>query len=243
MKKITYVAFLLIFCLSLIAGCQKSYKPDPEVEEYLNGDISAQNAMNAVKTANYTVKETKSKFDGTVTGTSVTEVFIDLTDKNSRVVRIKITTDGDYSDGKTKESLVTIKRENSVYVHQKTENGKTETKEVTEDFATDYVTKLFFTFNDAYYEGGLYYGDYFRLYIYKYPSQFFFVDKENDLCAFHQARFVEYKDVGKVTFVQKTKINRLGLLRFNEERYESEEKDFSLVSTLNADYVYFETKA
>ncbi len=239
MKKFISATLTVILGLFFVVGCQKSYKPDPKVEEYLNGDISAQNAMDAVKTVNYTVTERKSTSDGTVKGTSVNEVFIDLSDKNAYVVTVKTTTDGDYSDGKTKESLVTIKRFDEGYVHQNTEDGVTKTKEVTDEFVSDYVQKLFYTFNDAYYEGGLYYGDYFKLYIYKYPSQFFYVDEEKDLCVFNQARFVEYKDVGTVTFIQKTKINRLGLLCFNEESYESEEKDFSLTSVLKASYEYF----
>lgn len=237
MKRIVCLAVAILSMCLCFTACQKSYKPDPEVEKYLNGNISAENAFNRVKTVDYTVSDVKKKNDGTIIGTTRTRTFVDKSDDASYKVEITITVSDGTED--LSETKVFINRNKDKYEYSTLKDGKAETKEVDDVFVSDFITKLFYTYNDAYYEGGLYYGDYFMLYIYKYPSKFFYIDEENDLCVFHQARFVEYKDMGTVTFIQQTKINRLGLIESNSETYESQEKDFSLTSTLDASYVLF----
>ena len=237
--KRTLLVIITILALALpLFGCDRTYTSDPAVEAYLNGGISAKAAMDAVKTAHYTVTETQQNKAGEELGKQVSVVKLDLSDDNY-VVSVTKNASGAYvTTGQPKQSSVTIARGGEKYVYTKVEDGKTSTRDVDAEFVLNYVTAQFYHYNDAYYEGGLYYGDYFMLAIYKYPQEFFFVDEQADLCVFHQQCITEKQDTGKVQLVQQTKVNRLGLLVFNSERYISQLKDFELVSELNATYTY-----
>lgn len=239
MKKILPIILCILLSLSIFVGCERTYTPDPAVEQFLDGGISAQKALAAVNIAKYTVTETRKSRNDDVLGVQITDVFIDLSDETAWQVTINQSANGSYlDDGKPKQSVVTIAKADQKFTHTKNEDGHVTQRDVDEQFVTEYVTTLFYHFNEAYYEGGLYYGDYYMLAIYKYPPEFFYVDETDDLCVFRQQCVTERKDTGKVQLIQETKVNRLGLLVYNNEEYISEKKDFVLVSELKATYEY-----
>ena len=81
--KRTLLVIVTILALALpLIGCSRTYTPDPAVEAYLNGGISAKAAMDAVKTVNYTVTETQQNKAGQELGKQVSVVKLDLSDDN-----------------------------------------------------------------------------------------------------------------------------------------------------------------
>lgn len=189
MKRSMKKSFLFILCLlllPLLACGEEKTVPDPQVEAFLNTELSGEKAVEA----------------GIVQGE------------------------------------VTLKRraEGCIYTTRQNEAVKEETVEDT--FAADYINSFFFTDNGAYKEGGLYYGDFFLLYIYKYPASSFFV--EGDTCVFDEKMEVYEGDGLPVLLHQRAVIDKYGLLQQEYERFESQEQDMVLVSALQASYEYKE---
>lgn len=227
-----------VFAILLCVGCSRQTTPDPAVEAFLNTNLSAKKAYDTVAAVEYTVRQSQQNKAGEETGGYTLTVKIDKRDENN--LRLETYTEffGDaVEDGITFTSAV-IERVEGVYLYT-TSNGKETKQEVAEDmFVVDYVTSFFYMDNGAYNEGGLYYGDFFMLYIYKYPESSFFVDTETNECVFNEKMNIAYNETSNVRLHQISRINQWGLLNSNYERYESVVQDMVLVSELTATYVF-----
>lgn len=237
MKKKIFAGILMLVLL-MCAGCEEKTVPDPEVEAYLNTEITAQKAYDAVAQVEYTVFQSQQNKAGEESGSYRYTVKIDKTDSENLYLQFTQQYSGDYVEDGITDKEVRLEKVDGKYQYVTVSGSQTETEEVDDQFATDYVTAFFYVNNNAYNEGGLYYGDFFMLYIYKYPASSFSVDKENNLCVFDEKMDIQHSQTGNVHLHQISKINVWGLLESNYERYESMEQDMVLISELTASYVY-----
>ena len=232
------LGILSTILLGSVFGCAKKTVPDPSVERFLNTEISAQKAFDAVDVVDYTVTEQQTNKAGEVNGGYTFIVHIDKTDPKHLCLHISQEYVGNYVSEGVFHKEVLLERVNGTYCYTTQNGSDRKTEEVEDSFATDYVTSFFYVNNNAYNEGGLYYGDFFMLYIYKYPATSFYVDNDTGFCVFDEKMDIQNKDTGNVHLHQVSKINRLGLLETNYERYESVNTDFVLCSELKATYTY-----
>lgn len=241
MKKVLLI-ILIVTLLAIFTACDFSqrYTPDPEVEQFLNTELSGKKALDRVATVNYTVTESQQTKDGTVLGSVTYTVRLDKSVAENLYIQIQHDYIGKYiEDGVTTQTVTYYKQGENYF--RKTENNFTsKTENVDSAFVVDYLTSLFYVSNDAYDEGGLYYGDFFMLYIYKYPTDYFFVDKQNNLCVFDGKMNIFNDATGNVHLHHVAKINQWGLLVSNYERHESVKEDFVVESTLSANYTYMD---
>lgn len=239
MKRLNLIFFVMLLLICTFAGCSKKTKPDPAVEAYLNTEISAQKAYDAVKQVSYTVTQKQQSKAGNETGSYVFEINIDKSDPNDMRLEIVQDYSGDYIENSIAQKRVLLERDGEAYTYTTWEGSEKTQQEVENQFATDFITSFFYTNNNVYNEGGLYYGDFFMLYIYKYPESSFFVDEEDNLCVFNEKMDIHDEEIGNVHLHQVSKVNELGLLVSNYERYESVNSDLVLVSELTANYSYY----
>lgn len=240
MKKKLTLAILLLALLSLFAACEKNYVPNPAVEEYLNSGLTAERAFNQIATVNYTTVEISAKKNGEEQGKQTSVVSFDVSDKENLALTMHQTYSGTYvSDGVTEQTTTIVKSSGGyLYATETNIESKNKSQEVTAEFALDLITSLVYKDNGAYNGSGLYYGDLFMLKIYKFPAESFYVDTENDLCVFDDKMLIIREDVGNIRLYQTTKINRLGLLLSNYEKYESEDNDQVLISEVKVTYEF-----
>lgn len=237
MKK-RLIAMVTVLVMLLLVGCTRYTTPDPAVEAFLNTELTAQKAFDAVAQVEYTVRQSRQNKDGEEVGSSDLWIKIDKTDPQALRLELR----QDYTgvsvvDGIESEQA-TIENVDGQYVRTTVRNGETKQENVEEQFVLDYITSFFYMDNGAYNEGGLYYGDFFMIYIYKYPTSSFSVDTEANQCIFNEKLKISQDETGDVRLHQITKINTCGLLESNYERYESVNQDFVLVSQLQAAYVF-----
>ena len=227
--------------LGLFTACDLSpkYTPDPEVEQFLNTQLSGKKSMDKVATVSYTVVESQQKKDGTVLGSATTTVQIDKTIAESLSIQIDIVYTGKYVENGITQQQVRFFKEDNIYYRSTANNFTSNVEVVDGSVVVDYLTSLFYVQNDAYAEGGLYYGDFFMLYIYRYPTDYFFVDKQSNLCVFDGKMNIFNDTTGNVHLHHIAKINEYGLLVSNHERHESVKQDFVVECLLTASYTYF----
>lgn len=238
MRKWLMFGIISTFLLGSVLGCAKKTVPDANVEKYLNTEISAQRAYSAVDIVDYTVTEQQTNKAGEVNGGYTFVVHIDKTDPENLHLHITQEFVGNYVSDGVFQKEVLLERVNGTYLYTTQNGAERKTEQVEDGFAVDYVTSFFYVNNNAYNEGGLYYGDFFMLYIYKYPATSFYIDDTTNQCVFDEKMDIQNKDTGNVHLHQITRINTLGLLESNYERYESVNTDFVLCSELSAEYVF-----
>ena len=228
--------------LGLFTACDLSpkYTPDPEVEQFLNTQLSGKKALDKVATVNYTVCEKQLKKDGTVLGSVTYTVQIDKSDANNLSIQIDHVYTGKYIQDNITTQQVLYYKEGSRYFRKITSNLDSKVEATDETFVANYLTSLFYVNNDAYDEGGLYYGDFFLLYIYRYPTDYFYVDESNNLCVFDGKMNIFNDETGNVHLHHIAKINEWGLLQSNYEKHESVKQDFIVECTLTASYTYMD---
>lgn len=231
--KLRKYGLLLLACL-LFLGCQKRTVPKPEVEAFLNTELSGIKAFEAVEQVDYILQESWQDAQGQELGSSHTRIGIEKKEGQSLSLHMHTSYTGSYVREGIEEAEQRLYYENGGYMYYTSSNGEEKTEPVEESFARDLVTSFFYTQNEAYCQGGLYYGDYFLLHIYDNPAESFSV--EENCCVFDQRMVTEDRDIGEIRFHQRSVINPLGLLVENTERYESIEKGTVLVSTLSALY-------
>lgn len=236
-KAIPAMICLLLLLLSLGCGEEKTV-PDPAVEAFLNTELSGEKAIKAVNAVSYTVTETRENKAGEELGRTEYAVTIDKGDGENLYLHILRTFSGTAVEDGITRTETTLQRGAEGYVYTTCRNEEVQTEAVDETFAMDYVNSFFFTDNGAYKEGGLYYGDFFLLYIYKYPATSFHV--EGDTCVFDEKMEVYEGDGLPVLLHQRAVIDGYGLLQQEYERFESQEQDVVLVSRLEAGYEYKE---
>ena len=234
MKRAAIVLIVLLLALTL-AGCEENYTPDPAVEQYLNTGLTAEKAFDKLDGASYTTVETKQNKQGQILGKTVTEVTIDVADKNNMSMEMNV----EYSGENVKDKIVGVRtilrKSDGVYVyntetsHSDQDEPVVATKDMGETEATDLIRSVVYLDNGAYDEGGLYYGDYFLMIIYKYPPEFFYIDEDN-LLVFDAKLYLVRDDIGDVKVLQKVKINDMGLIIFESENWESVKEDLIITS-------------
>lgn len=242
-KKLVIVLALLLIVLAF-AGCERDFTPDPAVREFLNTGLTAEKAYNSIAKASYTETRTLQNKQGVVKAQFVSEVSLDKSDEDNLYLYIHTVFSGDYIENNVAERTSTLSKVDGVYEYRVTtkfaSTGTTnQTKEVVdEEDAINLITAIIYVDNGAYAEG-LYYGDYFMLRIFKFPAESFYVDTEENLCVFDEGMLiVGYEDIGDVKLFQVTKINELGLLVYNSERYESVDKDYVMTCEIVPQYEY-----
>jgi len=244
MKKIFAIILLCTLFAVTFAGCEKKYVPDPAVEQFLNSGLTAQKAYDKLANVSYSSVSVTQNKSGEEQGRQTDDVVIGLSDKKNLSLTIDQTFSGSYVVNGVTNQRISLIKSASGYVYKKETNvpAKNEERGVDEQFANDLVRSLIFTDNGSYSDSGLYYGDMFMLKIYKYPPESFYVDAELDLCVFDEKMLIIREDIGNVRLYQTTKINRLGLLIYNKEKYEGVEGDTVLINEVNAAYKYLEEK-
>lgn len=229
------IAILLLVCL---ASCTPSYTPKPEVEAFLNTGLTGKKAMAQVKTAHYVEKATRISKEGTTLGEAIRDVTIDITTPGAYRMALVQTLSGDYigEDGVTQQTIIT-EVDNGAY-RSVVKVGDEETiTPLTLEEAEGGITRQFYYDNTVYAEGGLYYGDFFMLNIYKWEPESFYVDEEKHECVFDQRMFfTPSDDVGEMRLHQITRINEHGLITSNFEEYTSVKTGLVLTSTIQATY-------
>ncbi|MDE6441576.1 MAG: hypothetical protein K2L12_02335 [Clostridia bacterium] len=239
MKKIVIIATLILACVFSV-GCQKKYVPDPAVEEYLNSGLTAQKAFDKLSSCEYTSSEIFLGEDDEEKGRQVSRTTFSIEDKQNLTLVMEQTFQGTYvSEGVTEQTLTLSKRDGQyIYCTQTNVPSKNQERQVDDKFALDLISSLVFIDNGAYDGGGLYYGDTFMLNIYKYPPESFYVDEESDLCVFDEKMHIKHESIGDVRLYQTTKINRLGLLEYDYEKYVSDDSTRTVISFVEATYHY-----
>lgn len=234
MKRIAIVLIVLLSALTL-AGCEETYTPDPAVEQYLNTGLTAEKAFDKLDGASYTTVETKQNKQGQILGKTVTEVAIDVADKNNMSMEMNVVYSGENVKDKIVSVRTDLRKTEGVYVYN-TETSYSDkdkpvasAKEMDEKEATDLIRSVVYLDNGTYDEGGLYYGDYFLMIIYKYPTEFFYIDEDN-LLVFDAKLYLVRDDIGDVKVLQKVKINDMGLIISESENWESVKEDLVITS-------------
>lgn len=235
-KKAILLAVLCLLPL-LLCGCgEEKTVPKPEVEAFLNTEISGEKAVKDVATASYTVTETRENKAGEELGRTEYAVTLDRSNEESLYLHILQTYTGNAVEDGISEKEVTLEKTETGYLYTTRLDQEVNTEAVEDTFAVDYLNSFFFTDNGAYKEGGLYYGDFFLLYIYKYPETSFSV--EGDTCVFDEKMSIYQGEDTPIWLHQRAVINPLGLLLEEYERYETEDSELILVSQLQAEYTY-----
>ena len=235
MRKKLLIAVLIIIA-ALLTGCEKKTVPNTEVEAFLNTGISAQKAFDAVDYAEYTVTQRQQNKRGQESGSYTFHIMIDKSDPDDLKLEIVQDYYGDYIEDNVARKQVLLEKKDGQYIYTVRDGEETKRDKVDDQFALDYVMSFFYRNNNAFNEGGLYYGDFFLLYIYKYPASSFSVERENESCIFNEKINVIDAETGDVHLHQISEINKYGLLKSNYERYESVDKDIVLISELSAEY-------
>lgn len=231
------ITTFLIASLCMLCGCQKQYAPAKEVEEFLNGGISAEAAFDVILSASYTSYITQQTKAGEVKGTAYYLVSFDKRDPENLFLHIEQSFTGERIENDVETLEVELKRGDAGdYAYITVKNGETKQENIEKQEALDIVAAVVYRNNGVYNEGGLYFGDFFMMNIYKYPAASFYVGSENDLCVFDEKIRFSREDIGNVRLRQLTKIDRIGLMHYNFERYESIENDFVLISETTAEY-------
>lgn len=236
MKKV--IALALALLVLLCAGCSEKTEPDPAVEAYLNTGLTGQKAYDAVAQVSYTVRESKQNKAGEESGSYVYRVTIDQTDPENASLVFDQTYTGSYVEDGVSSRQIRLEKAEGSYHFITVTGEEVKQEEVEQQFVTDYLTSFFYVNNNAYDEGGLYYGDFFMLYIYRYPASSFFVDTQTDQCVFDEKMDIQNGQTGNVHLHQISRINSFGLLEQNYERFESVDQDMVLISELSASYVF-----
>lgn len=236
MKKV--FAILLVVLMVTLSACGSATTPDPKVEAFLNTELSAQKAYDAIETATYTTTIRHETKDGTVQGTSEYFVNLDKRDPDDLYLQmIQSFTGTNIVDGLEHQTITLEKNKTTgVYTYTTVVNGEEKVEQVEDDFALDLVTAIVYQNNGVYDEGGLYYGDFFMLYIYNYPAESFSVSQDGSACVFDEKMRMSRDDVGEVYLYQTTKVNSLGLMIYDYERYEGVEADYVIISQTTPEY-------
>lgn len=245
MKKKFAIVLLLLFVVIAVAGCQKEYTPDPAVREFLNTGLTAEKAYAKLATAKYTEVRTLLNKQGEQTGKLVTEVYLDKRDVNNLGLTIHNTYEGKAIESSNVIEMTSVlSKQDGEYVYTVTKvynnlsQPEVTTEQMADSDASNLVVAIIYSDNGAYDEG-LYFGDLFMLRIFRFPPESFYVDTVNNLCVFDEGMLIkDYGDVGDVTLHQLTKINVLGLLVYNYERYESVQSDYVMTCELAPEYEY-----
>lgn len=236
--KMRVLAIVAVIALLFCTGCSRQTEPDPEVEAFLNTGISAEKAYESVTKVEYTVHQSQQNKAGEETGGYDLHVKIDKSNPDALYLEYEQKLFGDAIEDGVSVKGATIALVDGKYIYTTVNGEQTKQQEAEEQFVKDYITSFFYKNNGVYNEGGLYYGDFFMLYIYKYPESSFSVDKENAQCVFNEKMNIAYEQTGNVRLHQIAKINAYGLLNSNYERYESVDQDMVLVSELKASYSF-----
>lgn len=241
-KFVTIVVLLLAICL--FAGCEREFTPDPAVREYLNNGMTAEKAYDQIAKVSYTETRSLVNTNGEV-GTFYSEVHLDKSDPDNLSLTIHAVYTGECvdEDEVTETTSVLAKREDGTYAYTVTKRFTDGKSMVNEDVmetsdARNLATAIVYSDNGVYDEG-LYYGDLFMLRIFRFPSESFYVDVDNDLCVFDEGMLIkDYMDLQDVKLYQVTKINHLGLLVYNSEMYVATQSDYVMTSVLIPTYEY-----
>lgn len=231
---------ILLLVGILLTGCQRQYTPRPEVEQYLNSGLTAEKSFEKIAEVSYTTVISVQNKKGDEQGKQENKISFNVSDKENLSLTMEQTFAGSYVANGVTQQVVKLRKQDGKYVYTTETNvpSQNKSREVDDKFALDLITALVYSDNGAYDNGGLYYGDTFMLKIYKFPPESFFVDTEKDLCVFDDKILIIHDKIGKVRLFQTTKINRLGLLVYDYEKYVSEEDDYVLVNEVVAEYKY-----
>lgn len=244
MKKAAIVVALLLVLLTFV-GCEKKYTPDPEVEQYLNTGLTPDKAYSRIVSVSYTTQNTVKDKNGTVTGENKVQVEFDISDAENLIYTNKQTYMGIYVQDGTVESVSTAVKTADGYSFETVRTAQDGTvsksaQSVDVEFVTDLIRSHVFKQNGVYAEGGLYFGDYFMQYIYRYPPEAFYVDKQENLCVFDAVVHVSNDALDNTYITQKIKINTLGLITYYYEQYQDVNTGTTLTSETLPAYVLTE---
>ena len=242
MKK-ALILLVLLPAVFLLVGCEEKYTPDPEVEQYLNTGLTPDKAFEKISAVSYTTTNIVRDADGNQTGQNVVYVHFDVSDEDCYVYSNRQTYDGIYIRNNVKESVSSVSKdgENYLYTTVKTYvDGSNDVNEqnIDKTFVHDLIRSHVFTQNGVYAEGGLYFGDYFMQYIYRYPAEAFYIDHEQNLCVFDAVIDVNNSVAGRTFIKQNIKINALGLITYYYEQNQSAEERTTLTSETIPQYVF-----
>ena len=247
MKRKLSIILLLLLTLFALVACDREYKPDPAVKEYLNNGMTAEKAYSQIDTVYYEETRSIQNKAGETRGKFYSEVSMDKSDKNNLKLSVHSEYEGECIEDNVVEVNSTLERVDGAYVytvektHQGLELPVVTSENMSEEDAQNLIIAIIYTDNGAYDEG-LYYGDLFMLRIFRFPPESFYVDTENDLCVFDEGMLIkEYFDLEDVELHQVTKINKLGLLTYNFEKYIGTKSDYVLVSETTASYGYVQS--
>ena len=249
MKKKLAILLLFAAVIFVMAACEREYTPDPAVKEYLNNGMSAINAYDHIAKASFVETRSVKNKAGEVHGSYRSEISMDKSDPNNLGLEIHTVFSGEcIQDDRVVEMTSTLVKINGEYRYtvSKLYEGGTKpvvTVEVMEaEDAENLLVAIVYTDNGSYSEG-LYYGDLFMLQIFRFPSESFHIDEEADLCVFDEGMLIkEYYDLEDVELHQVTKINRLGLLEYNSERYVGTKSDYVMESETVPTYEYVQSE-
>ena len=244
MRKKLSLILLLLFVLCLFAACERKYDPDPAVKEYLNNGMTAAKAYEQINTAAYTETRSIQNKNGDVSGTFRSEVTLDKSNADDLKLTIHSVYEGECIENDVSEMTATLEKVDGAYKYtvEKLRVGSDEPNVTVEDMqqedAQNLIVTIIYTDNGAYNEG-LYYGDLFMLRIFRFPPESFYVDTEQNLCVFDEGMLIkDYQGLEDVELHQVTKINQLGLLTYNYEKYIGTKSDYVLESVTTAHYEY-----
>ena len=245
MKKLTVIVLLVLLITVVLAGCDPKYTPDPAVEQYLNSGLTGEKAYAAITKAGYIEYRTIQDKQGNIKGTYKSEVQIDKSDKDNLFLSIHQQFTGEYVENSVEETTSTLTKGENGYVYTVVRKltisatPTTNSEQMETSDAEAFVQSIVYSNNEVYDEG-LYYGDLFMLRIYRYPAESFYIDEDN-LCVFDAKIYIRQDSTGNIKLYQTTKINELGLLVYNYEKYESVSNDYVMTCEIIPTYEYATT--
>ena len=245
-KKRLLLLLIVVLVAFSLTSCDKKYTPDPAVEQYLNTGLTGEKAYAALNKAGYVETRTIQDKQGNVKGTFWSQVQIDKTDADNLSLSIRQVFEGEYVENNVEETNSTLAKTDGVYVYTVATrytdvSGEVKNSEELSDTDAAALVRSIVYSNNEVYDEGLYYGDLFMLRIYRYPAENFYVDTEQNLCVFDAKIYIRQDSTGNIKLYQTTKINELGLLVYNSEKYESVSNDYVMTCEIIPSYEYVTT--
>lgn len=245
MKRTATLIVALFAILLVFAGCSSQYTPDPAVEQYLNTGLTAEKAFEQLAKASYATIETRTD-NGVEIGKTVTEVAIDVADKDNMSMQTHITYSGECVENAIVDVVTDLQKTDGTYfynvvtTYNNDKKPSTQVQKMDEQQAMDLIKAVVYLDNGAYDEGGLYYGDYFMMIIYQYPPEFFYIDEQN-LLVFDGKLYIPREDIGDVMVEQNVKINELGLIISESEKWQGVNSSLVVTSETTPHYEFIQS--
>ena len=205
----------LFLLATLVTGCASSVDIPDDIYNFLDS-IEFNNTYQNVNSGEIEFSYRESDNTGFVAGEKKEKLSFSKTAQNQNFYFVyEASFTGNQIDSETKISStkIVLKGVNEEYILETTNNGELTSKEVPYDQAYSMMNSIFFTGDNPFRYGGLYYGDYFQANSHKYGNSYIL---ENEILTF---KIKDDKTMFEgATCDQELQIDKLGMLIYCSEK-------------------------